>query len=318
MTVGMSIRKGEKANANYVRWMIPWLDIEDATGVVVRFVRSAYKNFCCKSVSIRSVGKGNPNVKIREKLKAEAMPLSEGVMVQDVRIGLGYTAVLLEGGRCGLAYTFHGVETFGCTVFKEMRPLAGRPAGDLLTLLSSRDAIASAVAIATANALINTEAQPYEAGDILDIIELRSTDSVGMIGHFVPLVAKIRGRVSSLSIFEEKTAPVGHDLLPALAVHQILPRCQVALITATALINGTMDDILRAAAGCREVAVLGASTPLLEKIYAATPVTVISGVVPHAPQKVLQVVSEGGGMGIFKRHVRKVNVRIRKEHPFSI
>jgi uncharacterized protein (DUF4213/DUF364 family) len=58
-----------------------------------------------------------------------------------------------------------------------------------------------------------------------------------------------------------------------------------------------------------EVALLGASTPLVPDAFDGAAVTMLSGVVVTAPDEVLRIVSEGGGMRQFGPHVRKVTVK---------
>jgi uncharacterized protein (DUF4213/DUF364 family) len=229
--------------------------------------------------------------------------------VEDVRIGLGYTALKLQDGSAGVALTFRHEAGCGCAVFDGLTPLAGRPASHLLPLLASPDPIQSAVGLACANALVNRPGVNQEDGDILDLLELRPSDHVGMVGHFGPLVESVRRRAENLTIFERIERPQG-DLLPQKYATEVLPGCQVALITATTIINHTLDPLLVAAGDCREVVILGASTPLLPEAFAGTPVTLLSGVLIAEPGQVLRIVSEGGGMRQFKSHVRKVNLRI--------
>ena len=81
------------------------------------------------------------------------LPQGAGHRAIDVRIGLGYTAVLLENGRCGLAYTFRHETGGGCCAFREAGSLCGRSAAGLLAYANSTDVIGSAVALATVNAL---------------------------------------------------------------------------------------------------------------------------------------------------------------------
>jgi uncharacterized protein (DUF4213/DUF364 family) len=230
--------------------------------------------------------------------------------VADVRIGLGYTAVQMEDGATGVALTFRS-NGGGCTVFRGLRPIAGRPASDLLELLSSADPVEAAVGLACANALANRSDRQYNDGDVLDHLDLSPQDHVGMVGHFGPLVGPVRKKARRLTIFEQIEKPVG-DLRPAAEASRVLPECQIALITATSIINHSVDDLLAAAGNCRTVVVLGASTPLLPGVFAGTPVSLVSGVVVTDPQAVLRVVSEGGGMRFFKPHIRKVNLPIRE------
>jgi uncharacterized protein (DUF4213/DUF364 family) len=248
------------------------------------------------------------------------MPLAEKIVaalggrderVADVRIGLGYTAVQLAGGAAGVALTFHRDSGGGCTVFHGLRPIAGRPAAELLKLLPSADPVEAAVGLACANALANRPDRPYTDGDVLDQLDFSPQDHVGMVGNFGPLLGPVRKKARRLTIFEQIEEPVG-DLRPAAEAIRVLPECQVALITATTIINHSVDDLLAAAKNCRTVAVLGASTPLLPGVFAGTPVSLISGVVVTDPEAVLRIVSEGGGMRFFKPHVRKVNLPLRE------
>jgi len=236
--------------------------------------------------------------------------------VSDVRIGLGYTAVVLADGRTGVAYTFRDLAAGGCSVFHGTRPLASRPAADLLRYLESPDAIEAGVGLACANALVNRDAAGWLDGDILDHLDLRPEDHVGMVGHFGPLVAAIQQRARSLTVFERVDQPSGL-LRPQEEAETTLPRCQVALITATSIINHTVDSLLAAARNCRDVVLLGASTPLLPQAFSAERVTMLSGVAVRDSAEVLRVVSEGGGMRQFGPHVRKVTTRVAASRAFE-
>jgi uncharacterized protein (DUF4213/DUF364 family) len=247
------------------------------------------------------------------------MPLADKIVaalgdqnerVADVRIGLGYTAVQLVDGATGVALTFRS-NGGGCTVFQGLRPIAGRPAADLLELLLSADPIESAVGLACANALANRPDRQYADGDVLDHLDLSPQDHVGMVGNFGPLVGPVRKKARRLTIFEQIEKPAG-NLRPAAEAIRVLPECQIALITATTIINHSVEDLLQAARGCRTVAVLGASTPMLPGVFDDTAVSLISGVVVTDPEAVLRVVSEGGGMRFFKPHIRKVNFPLRE------
>ena len=233
----------------------------------------------------------------------------DGARISDVRIGLGYTAVVLEDHRGGVAYTFREEARGGCSVFRNLRPIAGRHTSDLLSLLPSADPIEAAVGLACANALVNVGHPGLREGDVLKHFELRSDDHVGMVGYFGPLVEILRDRIGSLTVFEKTSCP-SRLTRPWLEAVDHLPTCQVALITATSIINHTLDRLLEAARGCREVVVLGASTPLMEPAFFQKRVTLLSGVIVQDPDAILRIVSEGGGMQYFGPHVTKVSLRI--------
>jgi uncharacterized protein (DUF4213/DUF364 family) len=199
-----------------------------------------------------------------------------------------------------------------CTVFHGLRPLAGRPACDLLSLLESSDPVEAGVGLACANALANKAGEGFLDGDVLDCLDVGPEDHVGMVGHFGPLVGPLKERARSLTIFERVKEPCG-DIRPAGEAEEALRRCQVALITATSIINHTIDGLLAAAGDCREVAILGASTPMLPESFSSTNATLLSGVVVENPGEILRVISEGGGMHLFKPYVRKVSLRVAND-----
>lgn len=228
--------------------------------------------------------------------------------IADVRIGLGYTGVKLENGDVGVAYTFHENAAAGCSVFMGKRPLAGRTTTELLEYLGSAEEVESTVGLAVANALANRSAPNQHEGDILSVLSVGFMDRVGMVGFFGPLVAPLEKRVRELVIFERNAAR-SDRVLPAETAHEELPRCDVAIITSTALILGDLDRLLEAAAHCREVALVGASTPLAPAVFGPLGVDLLSGIVVTDGPGILQIVSEGGGMGFFGDRIQKVNVR---------
>ena len=190
--------------------------------------------------------------------------------------------------------------------------MAGRDAAELLAYLTSADALERAVGLATANALIGMrEVENTCEGDVLDVLALRHGDRVGMVGYFGPLVPRVESKVASLTVFERGQGWTA-GVQPAERAVDLLPSCTVALITSTTLITESLDALLEAAAGCRVVALLGPSTPLLSKAFAGTPVTWLSGTMVTHPMDVLRVVSEGGGTREFSPFSRKVNIHIAR------
>jgi uncharacterized protein (DUF4213/DUF364 family) len=249
-------------------------------------------------------------VRIREKIIQALRDKGGEEVVKDVRIGLGYTAVQLESGRTGLAFTFRQDLPGGCSVFHGLRPLAGRPVGALLSGLNSGEKIEATVGLAAANALIKHQIQGAQEGDILKVLNIHPGDEVGMVGYFAPMVPELKKRAKHLTIFEKWEQP--GEILPEEAAFEWLPKCQIALITSTTLLNNTIDPLLRAAVSCREVVLLGTSTPLLKEAFKDTPVTMLSGMEVIDPKGILQMVSEGGGTRDFKNFVRKLNLTVSK------
>ncbi len=133
-----------------------------------------------------------------------------------------------------------------------------------------------------------------------------------MVGCFGPLVEPIGWRVRRLFVFE-RSARLTSDLLPESQAGELLPQCSVAIITATTLLNGTVDALLVAAANCREVVVLRPSTPLVPEVFIEAPrrISLLAGVLVTDANELLRVVARGGGTRDFLTSVVKVNVEVR-------
>jgi uncharacterized protein (DUF4213/DUF364 family) len=250
-------------------------------------------------------------MKIAEKIKSALSERASRANVHEVRIGMTYTAVRVGEREVGLACTSREGDAGCCRDLAGDSMLAGRKAIDLLSLLGSGRGVESTLGLAAANALVNRRELELIPGDILDALDFRPQDRVGMVGYFQPLAGPLRDRVSSLTIFE-KNIGRGSELLPEDNAAELLPGFDVAIITSTAIVNGTIDGLLALARNCREVILLGASTPLVPGAFRDTPVTFLSGVEVTDPEGILKVVSEGGGTPRFKGLVRKVNLKINR------
>jgi len=235
------------------------------------------------------------------------MPAAGAAGVTEVRLGLGYTAVQLDHQRYGLAYTLRDDLPEGCGVISVAGTLQGRPASEIAQWARSTNPLESAVGLATLNAL--AEVPPTaKVGDLLAELKVTSDDVAGMVGYFGPFIEPLRRRAKALHVFERHPA-VDSGVLPESAAVEILPQCGVVILTATTLLNRTLDDLLACCRSAREVAIVGPSTPLLPAVFASGGVTLLSGVQVVDGQRVLRVISEGGGTRQLGSAVRKLTVR---------
>lgn len=229
--------------------------------------------------------------------------------VARVHIGLTYTAVQLNDGGTGVAYSFPR-QACDLGAPDDARPLAGRSARELIGHLGGNDLTASAVALSTINAVVSRGAsgESVQEGDVLEVLDIRQGDRLCMVGCFLPVVKRLETRGVEVVTLDQKPKP---GSLPAEEVSKFLPQSQVAIVTATAIINGTIDPLLDLASACREVAILGPSTPLVPAAFRGSPVTCLAGVLVEEPEGVFQVVAEGGGFRRFRKYTRKVTLRLK-------
>ena len=162
-----------------------------------------------------------------------------------------------------------------------------------------------ALGLATANAVLSAEA-PQEESDTLALMDLSSKDHVAMVGLFRPLVPRIEQTGAKLTIIEQNKALP--NVLSFKSRGNILKTCTVAVITATSILNNTLETILNDLENPRWVSIIGPSTPVCRDIFAGTPVTHLGGSVVLDRPKVLQIISEGGGTPSLRPYLRFVNL----------
>ena len=235
---------------------------------------------------------------IVDDLLGEAESTLSKRVIADVRIGLGYTAVLLDDEGCGLAGTLVEESRHCCTLLAEAGELIGKPALEVATYATSSDPVASSVGIATLNAVLNRDGEPSPRP--LDVLPIEGA-TVGMVGYFGPLIGELRRRAKSLTIFERR--PLVPEVLPDWAAERELSTCDVVLITSLTLVNKTLDHLLQLARG--EVVLIGPTTPL-SPVFSRYGVSHLFASVVTDPKRVLATASQAGGTQRFKDATKKV------------
>jgi uncharacterized protein (DUF4213/DUF364 family) len=245
---------------------------------------------------------------IAEELRDYLVSTVPGRHVREMCMGARYTAVVLDDGNVGLAFTYRESNTGAAPSLPAHRVPTGRSTSEVLPYLASDDGLERTVGLAVANALVNQKGGGYYEADLLHVLSIGFQDRVGMVGYFGPFVAPIEKRARELVIFE-RNADRLPGVLSAEDAYNELPQCDVAIITSTALIFGGIDLLLEAAAGCREIALVGPSTPLAPAVLGPHGVTLLSGVAVVDGPGILQLVGDGRCTSAFGDRVRKVNVR---------
>lgn len=241
---------------------------------------------------------------ITGRLHRRLLDESRRFAVEAVRIGASYVAVVLAGGRMGLAARLK--EAVGAEIEprRDGRLFTGCCADTILDfLVRGAGAVERALGLAAANALIRP-VPPDREEDTIDLMSLRPGERVAMVGLFRPIVPRIEATGVRLSVIERDT--------PVEQRRQTLGSCDVAIVTATTLLNGTLEEVLNELGKPRHVALIGPSTPLCEEIFRGTPVTHIGGSAVADPAAVLRVIAAGGGTPDMRPYLRFVNIRLQR------
>lgn len=248
--------------------------------------------------------------KILKNLYEYISPAAKNLRVADLRIGLGYAGVRLDNDTAGIAAVLFDALPHGCTVMPNAGSFAGSPVQHLLEyLINGKNPLEIAIGLACANALIKPPENAADNKEATTYLDLQPGEKVAMVGLFSPLVERIRATGAALTVIEKN--PERLELLSEEAKQQALKECDVAIITATTLLNKTFEETIGLLGTPRVVAMLGPSTPLVPGIFRDTPVTHLGGVTVADAAKVLQIISEGGGTPILRPYLRFVNL-IRK------
>lgn len=235
---------------------------------------------------------------------------SESFSVADVRIGLGYIAVQLNNGQCGVAWTPKS-ESSSCTHVPQAGTLNGSPAAELLSFLIDKgSSLKRAIGLATANAVLASLPRPMASRDeVIASLGIQPADRVVMVGYFAPIVAQIRQTGCTLRIVELNPHP--GETIPPEEGHDALANATVAILTGTSVINGTCDELLSALGQPRAAVLLGPSTPLCPEVFAGTKITHLAGSRVREADSILRIVSEGGGTMIMKKNLDFETVAVR-------
>lgn len=97
-----------------------------------------------------------------------------------------------------------------------------------------------------------------------------------------------------------------------MASEELLPNASVVIITGTAIANGTIDRLLELSRGARYIALIGPSATVVPNPLFERGVSAIAGVIAVDSERVMQIVSEGGGTPQLKAAVKFVVIEPAK------
>jgi uncharacterized protein (DUF4213/DUF364 family) len=244
-------------------------------------------------------------MELNRKLFASVSADAEGVMVDQVTIGLGYTAVTTSSGSIGIAAT--GVAVDGCCPGSlDMIDYEQRPAIELLQCILAADPMGRAMALALVNALNHRRAAGYPEDSknttLFDRFGILTGAHVAMVGYFPPLVRFLEQNKVPLSVID-RARGLGDTTT---FYRQLESWADVLLLTATSIINNTAEPILSHTAPRVKTAILGPTTPMLPGAFDHLPVHMLAGTAITDRSAVLKIVRHGGGARDLKPFSRKV------------
>lgn len=209
------------------------------------------------------------------------------ISVKEVRIGPFWTGVWSKYG--GLASTTFTHEPTMPPPIRDAGRLTEKSLLELCNYANSICLLQASVGIAAINSALEIDLNKCQNINAAEILYEKGKDrKVVVVGHF-PFIDKLRKLTRQLWVVERR--PQSGDILASEA-KRVIPQADVIAITGTALINGTMGELLSWCPEKSIVMILGATTPL-SSVWFDYGVDIISGTRVIDPELVLRLVSEG-------------------------
>ncbi len=182
--------------------------------------------------------------------------------VRSILVGVHWTVVCSR--HCGMAATLMDNHVHGHSQVRDVGRLHTKSAGELAEYARSDNPLEASIGIAAINSLLEVdERQAVEINAVDVLIEHSQGKKVALVGHF-PFIPRLRPAVGQLWVIEQRPAEGDY---PAEAAPDLIPQADVVAITSTALINHTLDGLLRLCRPDALVMMLGPSTPLSPLLF---------------------------------------------------
>jgi uncharacterized protein (DUF4213/DUF364 family) len=220
---------------------------------------------------------------IIDSVLKSAEPLLVGRQVTDAVLGLSLTAVELDGREIGVSYVLRHNLPAGCSIFGFAQEIIGKPALDVASLVvNGKDDAQRAVGMAVITAATRGLDLPDEANTPMPFgLDVRPQDTIGMIGFIPPVAKNLEKLAHRLYIFDRGlTLKGGEGVAQVCSMEkqpELLPECDLMIISGTTLINSTLEQLLEWCNNAREIVLVGSSTPMLAEVFSGTGVTALAG-----------------------------------------
>jgi len=247
------------------------------------------------------------------KILEEKSPISlQGVKVDDLVIGIFFTGVKLSTGHAGCAFTPIGEvpEAVCCPTSAARMPqagdLEGRPVSEILNYSLDPNVLKSAIGVATLNALsqliIETDDRPeyqiVKEVDGFDLLKIQPEETVSLIGAFGPYIRRLKMMGNPLFIIEKNPQTLRPDEMKYFKSESEMPsalkKSDAVIITGTAIVNHTIDNILSFITNGQRTAIIGPTASMIPDAFFKRGVHVMAGVRIKEPDLMIKILKQGG------------------------
>jgi uncharacterized protein (DUF4213/DUF364 family) len=255
-------------------------------------------------------------------------PSLEDLTVERIVLGVFFTGVKLSNGTGGVCYTpIKSIPNAVCCpssakALPSSGKLKGRAALQCAGEMLASGPLSRAIGIAIVNAFSMNCWQarpPVEYGikigiDAMDEVTLRDDDYVVVVGAIVPTLKALKRRGKPFGILELDTATLTPDempfYIPPERAAEAVAKADWLIVTGTTLINDTLEGLLEQRKPGARVALIGPTASALPGAFFRRGVGIIGGVRVVEPDRVLDIIAEGGsGFHFFDKGADRIVIQ---------
>lgn len=247
------------------------------------------------------------------------------ISLEKVVVGLFFTGVKLSNGCGGFCFTpvDSKSEAICCPREGRMMPYAGRfqgmPVKATLEEMFNKNLFNKALGLAAINALSgivwsNGGLQGYRLVQnpaTKDTVRIKEGAEVVVVGTLIPYMKLLKARQMPFCVLEKDTSALKDDELPFYApldkAPEKIPHADVLIVTGTALLDDTLEELLALAKPGAEILLVGPTGSMLPEALLKRGVNRINGVVVTKPDELLDTLAAGGsGLHLFGKSAEKI------------
>lgn len=223
-------------------------------------------------------------------------------LIDEIHIGLAYTAVTLSDGRCGVCAT---LADQGCITNHDQADYEGRSALQLLRHIHEDVLLTRVMAVALVNALNQpfTKTLPEDNRSLVDTLGLFANAQVAMVGYFAPVASRLEQSGIRVRAYDRGKKIGEKKDFYAWASKE----ADALIITATTIVNNTLEEVLKHFhLHSIPTVLMGPSTIMEADIYGDLPISLLAGTAVIDTYAVLKAIRNARGTIDIHRYSRKV------------
>ncbi|MDE0514467.1 MAG: DUF364 domain-containing protein [Gammaproteobacteria bacterium] len=211
--------------------------------------------------------------------------------------------VTLRDGSAGLYYAWLGDSQKGMGSRYEPGEFSGRHPLELARYCAGTDEADCSLGMAAVNAITRyvfrqADFTPVDAQDSMGILDIAASDHVGMVGYFPSLVKRLRNNGIRLTVIEKKSQfHKAQENFLVSADMQTLDGCNKVMITASTLLNNSIDEVLEYSHGAQKKVIIGPTAGFFPDPLFARGISAIGGSEIRSAQQARQRLSTKQGLG---------------------